>query len=98
MVEVTPTAKDAAALPLRSVSRQQAAALGRALALKPATLERRMDARFADASSFTAQGLKKRTYAFETTLPSLPGAQPILAVAVRLRKGDAEWRHAPTVV
>ena len=45
-----------------------------------------------------AQGLKKKVYAFETTLPSLAGDQPILAVAVRLRKGDAEWRHAPTVV
>jgi hypothetical protein len=98
MLEVTPTAKDAAALPLRSVSREQAAALGTALALKPATLEGHMDARFADASSFAGQGLKKKTYAFESTLPSLTGDQPILAVAVRLRKGDAEWRHAPTVV
>jgi hypothetical protein len=98
MLEVTPPAKDAAALPLRSVSRQQAAALGTALALKPVTLEGHMDARFADASSFAGQGLKKKTYAFETTLPSLPSDQPILAVAVRLRKGDAEWRHAPTVV
>ena len=57
-----------------------------------------MDLRFADANSFAGQGLKKKVYAFETTLPSLAGDQPILAVAVRLRKGDAEWRHAPTVV
>ena len=97
MLEVTPAAKDAAALPLRSVSRRQAAALGEPLALNPATLDARMDLRFADANSFAAQGLKKKVYAFETTLPSLAGNQSILAVAVRLRKGDAEWRHAPTV-
>ncbi len=98
MLEVTPSAKGAAALPLRSVPREQAAALGVALALKPSPLDSHMDMQFADASSFAAQGLKKKTYAFETSLPSLAGDQPILAVAVRLRRGDAEWRHAPTVV
>jgi hypothetical protein len=98
MLEVTPAAKAVAALPLRSVSRQQAAALGVALALRPATLDGRMDVRFADANTFAGQGLKKKVYAFETTLPLQAGDQPVLAVAVRLRKGDAEWRHAPTVV
>jgi hypothetical protein len=57
-----------------------------------------MDVRFVDASTFTGQGLKKKVYAFETMVSSSAGDQPILAVAVRLRKGDAEWRHAPTVV
>ena len=98
MLEVTPVAKDIGALPLRSVSRQQAAALGVTVPLKPATLDGRMNVRFADAATFTGQGLKQKSYAFETTLPTLAGDQPILAVAVRLRKGEAEWRHAPTVV
>jgi hypothetical protein len=98
MLEVTPTAKDVAALPLRSVSRQQATALGMTLPLSPATVDQHMDVRFADGNSLAGQGLKKKSYAFETKLPSLAGDQPILAVAVRLRKGDAEWRHASTVV
>ncbi len=98
MLEVTPTAKGVAALPLRSVSRQQAAALGVPLPLHPATLDGRMDLRFADAPTFAAQGLKKKVYPFETTLPAPAGDQPILAIAVRLRQGAAEWRHAPTVV
>jgi hypothetical protein len=58
-----------------------------------------MDVRFADASSFAAQHLSKKTYAFESTLPALlTGEQTIFAVAVRLRQGDAEWKHSPTVV
>ena len=28
----------------------------------------------------------------------MEGEQPVLAVTVRLRKGEAEWKHAPTVV
>ncbi len=98
MLEVTPTAKDIGGLPVRSISRSQAAALGVPLALKPATLDAHLDVRFADAASFVGQGLKKKTYAFEATLPSSAGDQPVLAVAVRLRQGEAEWRHAPTVV
>ena len=70
MLEVTPAAKDAAPLPLRSVSRQQAAALGVALPLKPATLDGHMDVRFADASSFAAQGLKKKTMPLKPRCPA----------------------------
>jgi len=98
LLEVSPAAKDVAALPLRSVSRQQAAATGVALALQPAALDGHMDLQFADAKSFAGQNLRHKVYAFETTLPSPAGDQPFLAVAVRLRKGEAEWRHAPTVV
>jgi hypothetical protein len=103
MLEVTPASRAFTSLPahsshLRSISREQAAALGVPLGLKPAALDSRMDLRFADAAAFAAQGLKKKTYAFETTLPSSAGGQPIFAVAVRLRQGDAEWRHAPTAV
>jgi hypothetical protein len=97
MLEVAPYSKAGAALPMRSVSRQQASELGVALALNPTTLTEGMDLRFADASSFAGQNLKKKTYAFETVLPSPNGDQPILAVTVRLRQGSAEWRHAPTV-
>ena len=64
MLEVPTTAKAVAALPVRTVSRRQAAALGVALALHPATLDGRMDLRFADASTFAGKGLKKKVYAY----------------------------------
>jgi hypothetical protein len=99
MLEVTPPREQASSLPVRSVSRAQAADLGAQLPLHPATLDASMDVRFADASSFAAQHLSKKTYAFESTLPALlTGEQTIFAVAVRLRQGDAEWKHSPTVV
>ncbi|PWU18938.1 MAG: hypothetical protein C5B50_07940 [Verrucomicrobia bacterium] len=98
-VEISDVAADRnVRAPWRSVSREQVADLGCALALKPATLDSKLDMRFADAATFASQNLKKKVYAFETRLPSLAGPQPILAVAIRLRKGDSEWKHAPTVV
>ncbi|WP_160164452.1 DUF4038 domain-containing protein [Pedosphaera parvula] len=98
MLEVTPDGKEGKGLPTRSITRQQAADLGVLLTLKPQPLDARMDIRFADANQFEGQKFKKKVYAFETTLPALEGDQPILAVAIRLRKGGAEWRYAPTVV
>jgi hypothetical protein len=85
-------------LPVRSVSHSAAANLGTALALKASKLDPRMDIRFADAAHFEAQKFKKKVYAFETQLPSLDGPQPMLAVAIRLKKDNAEWRYKPTVV
>jgi Protein of unknown function (DUF4038)/Domain of unknown function (DUF5060) len=100
MLEVGPELRKpaSAAWPVRSISRPQAADLGAALALKPVPLDAQMQMCFADAAAFESQHLRKKAYAFETTLPSLSGAPPVLAVAIRLRQGEAEWRHAPTVV
>ena len=100
MLEVGPEAgrRASAAWPVRLVSRPEAANLGAALALKSVPLDTQMQMRFADAAVFEGQKLRKKAYAFETTLPSLAGTPPILAVAIRLRQGEAEWRHAPTVV
>jgi hypothetical protein len=97
MLEVGPDSRKAARLPLRSVSRQQAAGLGMALALKPVPLAAGMDARFAEAGTFEQQHFRKRTYAYETTLPAVAGDHAILAVAIRLRQGEAEWRYSPGV-
>jgi hypothetical protein len=97
MLEVGPAVRDTK-LPVREISEQQAASLGMELRLKSAPLDSHMDARFVDAARFEGQGLKKKTYSFESELPALEGDQPVLAVAVRLRKGEAEWKHAPTVV
>jgi hypothetical protein len=97
MLEVAPSGR-AGRLPARKVSAAQAAALGTALALRPTPPQERLDARFASAELFAAKKLTKKSYFFESTLPSLEGAQPILALVIRLRKGEEEWRYAPTVV
>ncbi len=97
MLEIRPGSEGQPAMPLRSISDSEAAGLGASLALKPAALDSRMDMRFADAAVFEQQGYRKKVIAFESALPSLAGEPPILAVAVRLRQGGAEWRHAPTV-
>jgi hypothetical protein len=97
MLEVGSSVKDGG-MPLREVSTEQARELGRELPLKAAPLDGHQNARFSDAARFEAQGFKKKTYSFACELPELAGDQPILAVAVRLRKGESEWKHAPTVV
>jgi len=98
MLEVTPPARDNSSLPVRAVTQERAYALGGGLALHASALDERLDVRFADAARFEQEKkLAKKTYAFETTLPSLAGEQPILAVVVRLRKGIAEWRYSPVV-
>jgi len=80
------------------VSSQQAADLGISLALEPVPFEDWMGVRFADMDRFEKEGQRKSTYTFACRLPSLEGDPPILAVAVRLSKGGAEWRYSPAVV
>ncbi len=84
-------------LPIRSLSDGEAARLGAALPLQTAAPDKRMDVRFADAGSFERKDFKPVSYAYQTTLPALEDDHSILAVAVRLRRGQAEWRYAPTV-
>jgi hypothetical protein len=99
MLEVMPAAQVDPKLPPRNVSADQAADLGVGLKLTPKALDARMDIRFADAARFEGQGFKKKSYEFESVLPSLDGAEsPILAVVIRLRKDGQEWRHKPPVV
>jgi hypothetical protein len=97
MLEVAPPGK-AARLSARNVSAVQAADLGTALALRPTAPNERLDARFASTELFAAKKFTKKSYFFESELPSLEGEQPILALVIRLRKGEEEWRYAPTVV
>jgi len=82
----------------RDISASQAAELGVALALRPIPPAERLDARFASAELFVTKKFTKKSYYFEVKLPALDGDQPILALVVRLRKGEEEWRYAPTVV
>lgn len=88
----------AARLPSRNVSPAEAADLGSALVLRTTAPQERLEARFATTEIFVTKKLTKKSYFFEAELPSLEGDQPILAVVVRLRKGEEEWRYAPTVV
>ncbi len=96
MLEVAP-ASDSLALPAREIFAAQAADLGIALPLEPTSPAGWMNAEFADAARFEQQGFKKKSSSWSCTLPSLAGDQPILAVAVRLREGNIEWRYSPAV-
>lgn len=98
MLEVATFARGIAVLPTRLTSDEEAAGLGVALHLQTVPQDEGMDVQFADLDHFERQQYRKRSSAFEAVLPSLEGEQPILAVAVRLRKGDAEWRYQPVVV
>lgn len=98
MVEVLPGEGLSSNLPSRKVFWQQAANLGLSLTLESQPLAGWMDVQFADAARFERQALRKKTYARATDLPSLEGEQPILAIAIRLRDGNTEWRYSPAVV
>jgi hypothetical protein len=96
MIEVQPSSPDAADLPARDVSDEAAADLCVRLSLDLAP-EPFTEVRFVDAPRFEAQGFSQKSYSMLATLPSLDGPQPILAVAIRLRQGEAEWRYSPCV-
>lgn len=96
MLEVTTASKDKN-LPLRSISDEQAANLGIPLPLQAVPHDKNLDITFADTAAFAAKGLKLGTQSLTSNLPALGDDPAILAVAVRLRRGDAEWKYAPTV-
>ena len=96
MLEVNPDA-DPASLPVRAVTGPVAVEAGLPLPLRAATPDKRLDVRFADADAFAAKGFKPFHQSYEAVLPALGGEQAILAVAIQLRRGDAEWKYAPTV-
>jgi hypothetical protein len=53
---------------------------------------------FADAARFERQGLRLRAWGYAAELPEFAGNQAaILAVPIRLRRGEAEWRYSPAV-
>ena len=96
MLEVSADTKEGT-LPLRSVSDQEAARLGVPLPLRTAPSDKNLDMRFADAAAFAAKNLKPGTQSFDAVLPALGDDPSILAVVIRLRRGDAEWKYIPTV-
>ena len=98
MLEVTPVVRTGVRLPRRVITDAQAAELGLALPLKTVDADPLLDVRFVDAALFAQKNLLRKTSTYATTLPALDGDQPILAIVIRLRQGDAEWKYAPTVV
>jgi hypothetical protein len=96
MLEVGPGTKDKT-LPVRSISDQTAAKLGVALPLRTTAPDKSLDVRFADAATFAAKNLKSRNASYEGVLPELGKDPSILAVVIRLRQGEAEWKYIPTV-
>ncbi len=96
MLEVNADGK-ADTLPVRSVGDDTAANLGLPLPLHPTKPDSKLDVRFADAAAFAGKGFAERNESYEAALPSLGKDQAILAVVVRLRRGDEEWKYAPTV-
>lgn len=97
MLEVRTSVRAATSLPVRRLTDEDAADLGIPLPLEAAPPDPGLDVQFVDAPRFQQQGFTQRAYAFRTTLPPLGGPQPILAVAIRPRQGDGEWRYSPVV-
>jgi hypothetical protein len=98
MLEVTPSGRGLSRLPVRAVAESEARAAGLALALQPLASASAQPVTFADAARFERQGLRPKVYAFDVELPALPNEPTaILAIPIRLRRGDAEWRTSPVV-
>lgn len=98
MLEVTPELRTGAAWPRRVLAPAQADRLGLALPLRETTDDPRLDVRFVDAAAFENKRLLRQTRTHTATLPDLSGDQPVLALTIRLRQGEAEWKYAPTLV
>ncbi|MEW6752707.1 MAG: hypothetical protein AB1505_17255 [Candidatus Latescibacterota bacterium] len=108
MLEVSPRARGTGWLPVRSVDAAEAAALGVVLPLRDAPLAEGMEVTVAEAERFRQMGHRPQVYAYASALPDRsavgedpgpqPRPQPILAVVVRLRQGQDEWRYSPVVV
>lgn len=98
MLEVTPSSAGIADLPERNVMKDEALALGTELALRSAPVDAGLEVRFADAERFKQMQFSERTYAFDAQLPEFSEEKsPVLAVTVRLRQGENEWRYKPVV-
>ena len=98
MLEVTPASDGIAALAKRSVTKTEAAGLGLQLALKPVSLDPHLDMHFADAARFEQKQMSRKTYSFETELPTFDDEKaPVFAVTIQLRQGDKDWRYTPVL-
>jgi hypothetical protein len=99
MLEIGPASRSQPRLPVRRMARDEASRLGQQLDLRPAALTEDLEMTFTDAAAFAQKNLVKKSLAFEAALPAYSDGPPmILGIAIRLRKGNEEWLHTPTVV
>jgi hypothetical protein len=98
MLEIAPRARGLSRLPMRAVGEAEARELGVGLSLCPLDPAALWPVTFADAARFERQGLRQRAWAYSAELPPYRGDQTaILAVPVRLRRGEADWRYSPAL-
>ncbi len=98
MLEVMPGETHVESITTRTASGPEFEDLGVQLPLQAVAPASPMPVQFADAERFLKERKVKKVSAFECTLPSLAGEQQILAIPVRLRQGNEEWRYSPVVV
>jgi hypothetical protein len=95
LFEVQPAA--GGALPRRAFSAAKAPSYGASMPLRPTGVAPWMELRFADAARFEKAGMKPAVQRFAAVLPALAAGRSVLAIPVRLRQGEAEYRHSPVV-
>jgi hypothetical protein len=97
MLELTSSPRGVHLAP-RSVGPEEAARLGVSLPLRPIELTADLGVVFADAARFVGSGFTQTSPAWETDLPEDTGEETaILAIAIRLGRGGAEWKYSPAV-
>jgi len=98
LLEVAPASPAARDLPQRLAWSREIEGLGLPLSLAPQPVADGMNIRFADAARFEQLGHKPQASAWESALPAFDDERSLLAIAVRLLEGNAEWQYSPTVV
>jgi hypothetical protein len=88
-----PSNKD---IPPRQLTSASAAEHGFALQLNRAEPAEWMDLKFADAARFEKAGMRPNVQSFSCRLPRFEG-RSVLAIHIRLKRGEAEYRHSPYV-
>lgn len=88
-----PTRKD---VPRRELTASNAAEQGYALELNNTEPASWMDLKFADAARFEKAGMRPNIQRFSCHLPRFDG-RSVLAVHVRLKEAEVEYRHSPYV-
>jgi len=98
MLEISPSEGSSETLPVRSADSLTDGGLGAQLALQPIAHADWMTMQFADAERFEKEGMRKKEFVFAATLPVLEEGTHLLAIPIRLQRGNVEWRYSPVVV
>jgi hypothetical protein len=96
LLEVGSKAASLGELPPRAITATSARQHGLRLELKDTGSAPWMELRFADAARFEKVGMRPGVQRFSVRLPRFDG-RSVVAIHVRLKKGDAEYRYSPYV-